>query len=74
MSGIRSRCGLTAANASEPDHTPEDDIDNEDLDDWDESDTDNSNELAEIATPKGKSVLESHPYIISQWVTSQIIG
>jgi hypothetical protein len=74
--GIRSRCSLTtsnAANASE--HTPEledDTGDHEDSDD--ETDTDNLSDLTLppahfqpiIGTSKGKPVLESHPYIVSQ--------
>jgi hypothetical protein len=75
--GIRSRCDFTTSNATNAsEHTPEDDAGDEDSDD--ETDTDNSNEdystLADpfqpITITKGKPVLESHPYIVTQWVAS----
>jgi hypothetical protein len=56
--GIRSRCTSKASNASE--HTSEDDIASGYEDSEDESDEDKD------YTSKGKPVLESHPYIISQ--------
>ena len=69
FSGIQSRCGLTTSNATNAsEHTHEDDT--EDSEDLEEIDSDNSIEnystLAEISTSKGKPVLESHPYIVSQ--------
>ena len=75
FSGTQSRCGPTTSNAvNASEHAPEDDTGNEDADDSDETDTDNLNEIywrpGDIATSKGKPVLESHPYIVSQWVAS----
>ena len=73
--GTQSRCGPTStsdlANASQH-GTPEDDTGDEDSDD--ESDTnENYSTLARhfqpIETTKGKPVLESHPYIVSRWVS-----
>ena len=75
FSGIQSRCAPTTSNALKAsEHALEDDSGNEDFDDSDETDTDNSDgnylTLGEIASSKGKPVLESHPYIVSQWVAS----
>ena len=66
--GIRSQCDLTTSdttNASQ--HTPEDNTSDEDSDD--ETDINEKYPtLAHqpIAITKGKSVLESHPYIVSR--------
>lgn len=74
--GIRSRCTSNAANVSEYTHELEDDTgDYEDSDD--EAETNNLSDLTlppahlqPTGTSKGKPVLESHPYIVSQWVAS----
>jgi hypothetical protein len=69
FSGIQSRCGLTTSNtANATEHAQEDDTGNEDSDDSDETHTiENDSTLADFfASSKGKPVLESHPYIVTQ--------
>ena len=78
FSGIQSRCNLTTSNAANvSEHTPEDDTGDEDSDD--ETDTNEKfstlpNRFQLIETSKGKPVLESHPYIVTQWVRSSDYG